>query len=467
MSTKSIAKRKKTYNLFRDFSGKQFTHLLDYYITQTGLEERPVLTDASRNLNIGSFIKTLDDNEDPTVLGYDFIIKYNDSPLFNGAIDEFIKQFAAYGNSEIAARASILEKFKQQFNKYFKNDSPNASNAPSFDGTSGVKSYYLKDIGGLSRLNDQTDNNDSPKQFVEYGKDFITLTLNEDVTQNMAYLAALYKALSYSRETGRQIIPENLLRFDLDLEITEIRKYNRLYRDFTTNKLNVIADQISKQVYTLYECQFFFTEYPHGDKLDMSNPVAVEDYSIKFNFKWSTMKYLKLSFNNQVPQGLSSSSTNSYSEEKIDNFNKNPEEYKSNQTPPEKAIPEEKQKKEEEVKTPQDGKKDGIKKFTSFKKKPETIKSIDLESGGEEQPPKKGGDLEAFATATEEKLNEILPQAKLIEKTLADIQSFVPKPLKGANQPKLLISKDIEKTRNFVGRSVKPLISNFKKNPNS
>ena len=336
-----IKTRKQYYNLFDDFADKQFIHLLDYFSAQKGLgDEKPIPTGNyadgktsdlnTKDIYIGSFIKTLDDNEDPTMLGYDLKIRYLDSPLFNGTAQSFIDQFGRLGNTEIASRSEILTKFTEQFNKFFKNDLKNDSTT-QFDGTNGAKTYYLKKLTGLNKLNDASDSAES-KQFVDYGKDFITLTFYEDVTQNIGYLASLYKALSYSRLNGKQILPENVLRFDIDIEITEIRKYKRVFKNLSENKLEFVADKISKYTYTLYECQFYFPTLPHADTIDMWSINLLEDYEIKFNYKWSTMKFSKFTFGDNVAQNGQTYSLPTINEYIIDNSQKITTEFKTNTT---------------------------------------------------------------------------------------------------------------------------------------
>lgn len=300
-----VSIRKSNYNFYKDYSGKQFTHLLDYFQDQnSGLgheriipagqysKDKGVTVPNTKNIYMGSFIRTTDDNEDPTMLGYDLEIKTTDSPLFNGSIDSFIQQMSGLGNSEIGSRKDILDKFKTQFFKFIKNEL--TSNSPLFDGTTGVKTYYLRNLGGLDNLN-ETNDSSKIKSFVDYGNEFITLEFNEDVTQNIGYLGSLYKMLSWSRINGKQIIPENLLRFDIDITITEVRKYNKVFA-IDKNNVEVYADLISKYTYTLYECQFFFPTLPHGDAIDMSAVSAVEKYAIKFNYKYSTMKFTKFEY---------------------------------------------------------------------------------------------------------------------------------------------------------------------------
>lgn len=288
------------YDNFKDFSGKEFTHLLDYFIDQNGQSsvQRAIPTatqegtdtvqpDTSK-IYLGSFIRTLDDNEDPTMLGYDIEIKYNDSPLFNGTAQSFIDKFAAV--SEIKSRGDILNNFKKQLFRFLKTDSPTSTDRPAFLNADGTKTYYLKNITGLNNLVESVSSNEG-KSFVDYGKDMIGLEFNEDVSQNIGYLASLYKLLSWSRIHGKSNMPENLLRFDVDITITEIRKFNRVIKN--GESVRVYADLISKYTYSLYECQFFFTSLPHGDSIDMSDVKALDKYEIKFNYKFSTMKFTK------------------------------------------------------------------------------------------------------------------------------------------------------------------------------
>lgn len=301
-----IDDRKSIYDNFNDFAGKEFTHLLDYFIDQNGdysvrkgipnpeqsVEDGSVTLPNTSNIYLGSFIRTTDDNEDPTMLGYDIEIKYNSSPLFNGTIDSFISQFGQF-NSEIASRKEILENFKSQIFKFLKNDSPSTANSPKFLNGVGAKIYYLKNMSGLNNLV-ESSTSDKIKSFNKYGEEYITLQFWEDVSQNMGYLASLYKSLAWSRINGKQVIPENLLRFDIDITVTEVRKFNRLMTDIgDPNKITVYADLVSKYTYSLYECQLFFPEMPHSDSIDMSNTKIVENYDVKFNYKFSTMKFTK------------------------------------------------------------------------------------------------------------------------------------------------------------------------------
>jgi hypothetical protein len=162
-------------------------------------------------------------------------------------------------------------------------------------GISTAKTYYLKKISGLENLveKDVSSNSDTIKSMIDYGKDIIKLSLYEDVSVNTGYLAALYKSLSWSRLNGKQIIPENLLRFDAKITITEIRDYNKVVKDYYSDELVVSPDLLTKYTYTLYDCQFMFNEMSHGGEIDMSSPKLVDDFEISFNYKYSTLSFDK------------------------------------------------------------------------------------------------------------------------------------------------------------------------------
>jgi len=353
-----IKKRREGYRkIYKDPSIEKFTHLLDYF---QGGEERVVPNGEWRdqegktfttqpntgNIYLGSFIRTLDDNEDPTILGYDIEIDTLNSPLFasnkNGqgtSCQSFIDTYGKY-NTEIKSRGEVLLEFKRQLFKFLKNntsESENSSDVSSVELTGDnirqgrnqfqtrtaevtfsqptPKTYYLKKISGLDSLNEQ-NTSEKTNSFVDYGKDFISLSFNEDVSQNIGYLGSLYKNLTWSRINGKQIIPENLLRFDVIITISEIRRYNRVFKNLSSNNLEIYADLISKYQYTLYECQFFFDKLPHGNELDMSSPKQIDEYEIKFNFKFSTLKFSKF-------KNSGSSALKEVEEQTLDNKFKN------------------------------------------------------------------------------------------------------------------------------------------------
>lgn len=270
------------YDSFGDPYSKEFRHRLDR-------GDLPInqLVDNTSDIYLTSFIETglydnnnIIDNEDPVSFGYDIIISYDNSPLFNGAVESFINAYSSY--SEIGSRLNDYYNFSAAFFKFFKMSSP---------GSIGIskppRTYYLKKISGLNNLVQTNE-----KCFVDYGKDVLTLTLNEDVSVNMGYMVAAYKELTWSRRNGKKMIPDNLLRFDMEIIVTECRKYNRIIKN-KDNTLGQHADLTSRYRHKLYECQFIFDALSHGDDIDMSNPTISEGFDIKLNYKYSTLMFDK------------------------------------------------------------------------------------------------------------------------------------------------------------------------------
>lgn len=357
-----IAGAEEVFNFFDNDEQYAFVHNLDRVIPVSGLENPASL----KEVYLGSYLPEMD-NEDPTIFGYDISIDFANSPLFNGAIIEFINQF---GGDEIESRRDVWLTFCKQFFKYFNLDQaqqlldytldkynsnfPNlkpqetedtisykqqqgvydTNKATTNDNQSDIdkfgtgefgkrnkegvtietvvvtapkkatrrrnniktaKTYYIKKISGLENLveKDVSHHSDTIKSMIDYGKDIIKLSLYEDVTINMGYLAMLYKTLSWSRLHGRQIIPENLLRFDAKITITEIRDFNRVVKDFNSDDLMISPDLTTKYTYTLYDCQLNFSEMSHGSELDMSSPKMVDSFDLSFNYKYSTLAFTK------------------------------------------------------------------------------------------------------------------------------------------------------------------------------
>jgi len=275
-----------------------FIHALD------GINPLPDITSTGYipdDIHLGSFVQTFGDNEDPVAFGYDIIINQVTSPLFNGAIIDFI---STKSDLEIVSRASAWENFVGEFFRFF-NSNGNVSNAglssSRFNASSpgayinpDTKIYYLKKLSGLDNLVEKgvSVNSDTVKSMVDYGKDVIKLSLYEDVKISTGTLAMLYKTMSWSRRNGKQLIPENLLRFDVDIEITEIRNFNRVIKAVNdpNNTLNVYSDIPPKYIYTLYDCQFEFPNMSHPGEIDMTEKKFTDDFDIQFNYKYSTLR---------------------------------------------------------------------------------------------------------------------------------------------------------------------------------
>lgn len=301
--------RRKAYKSFNDDSSDLFVHNIDRGIIPIPFQnsDGSISSIDTSKIYLGGFVTTLNDNEDPTILGYDIKIDVISSPLFNGSVEDFLNNSTFSSISELNSRLKLLSDFKDSFFKYFK------TNINYED----VKSYYLKKISGLDNLIDRNNSNTFDKSFVKYGDDILTLTLNEDVSQNMGYLSSLYKSLYWSRINGKQIIPSNLLRFNMDIEITEVRKYNRIFKN-ESEQMNVMSDLISKYTYSIYECQMFFDSMPHGSEIDMTSVNFNEGFDLKIDYKYSTLKFEKFTndgFDKAIYSYIDNSSINLFNTE--------------------------------------------------------------------------------------------------------------------------------------------------------
>lgn len=262
----------------------------------------------SKDVYLASYIE-LKEHEDPVMFTFDLLIDFETSPLFNGAIIDFIDKNSEK-SPEIAARKKIYQNFINQFRRFFKlktsNDSTNIAQdddqadekivpLPSIQkkDRTAVKAYYLKSITGLAALTEGfvSSNSDTVKSMISYGKDIIKLTLNEDLTLNTGYLAALYKMLTWSRLNGKQLIPENLLRFDCKIIVNEVRNYARLLKN--ANSIESYADDMNKYIYKLYDCQFIFDKLSHPDTINNWQITSTDDFDISFDYKYSTLSFEK------------------------------------------------------------------------------------------------------------------------------------------------------------------------------
>ncbi len=308
---------RETYLLFDDNRTDYFKHGLQIIDNLNNLFEIPDSVSNSK-LRFDSFKTTPFELNDPIIFGFDIVIDVENSPLLNGAIEQFLEEYSNI--SEIRSRKPIYQDFKQQFIKLFKtktsvqiddnatsitklrNDSyPEAEqNKPFFESSKkAYLGYYLKKIDGLDKL---VENNTSvAKKFItDYNKDVIALTFSEDVSLSLGTLSHLYKLLYWSKPNGKTLIPENLLRFNCDIIVSEVRNFNRVRKAVNTNKIEIIKDNVSRYVYSLYECQFYFDKMTHGTTIDMGGGTLTQTdaYSFSFDYKFSS-----LNFERFIPKG--------------------------------------------------------------------------------------------------------------------------------------------------------------------
>jgi len=237
--------------------------------------------------------------EDPVMFGFDLIIRTQESPLFSSVIQESVQSFFDSNivtSDEMVSRRVVWESFKKTFFQFFRSNLDTQPLGQSADPDNPVNSrfyYYLTKVTGLDGLV-EANTMETPNSFVDYGKDMIKLDFTEDVTLRVGRMAALYKSLYWSRMSGKTMIPENLLRFDCDIIVSEVRNFVKLQNvlgDDPLSGLQTLRDNVNRYVYTLYDCQLFFDKMPHGDVIDLATqPAAYEGYSVGFTYKHSTMR---------------------------------------------------------------------------------------------------------------------------------------------------------------------------------
>tara|TARA_R110000772_G_scaffold2410_1_gene8295 strand:+ start:20963 stop:22696 length:1734 start_codon:yes stop_codon:yes gene_type:complete len=257
-------------------------------------------------------------DEDPTIFGFDLVI-LNNSPLFNN-IGEFINFGANNGIKDISNREETYDNFVTQFSKFFNVDdrtnnlsSKNKDIFKSNNGFNSFKTHYLHGIKGLDKLLHHTGMGyEGGKQMVDFGKDKLTVSLTEDIGINAGYLAALYRTLSYSKVNGRMVIPENLLRFDMSIIISEVRNMNRVSNALAKSNITsyeltpTLNDNVSRYIFTLYECQLDFNNYSFMNEMSMgghgeSAPGVSSGLTFDIFYKYIGMEMEKFDFRPDLP----------------------------------------------------------------------------------------------------------------------------------------------------------------------
>jgi hypothetical protein len=287
------------YEIFNDTSADFFRHGLHIDQKNKIKVEKDVLhtsdgSNASPQNPIGldSFVESSYENSDPVMFGFEIIIHGATSPIFNGGVEDFISKFGYL--KEVGSRKDIISNFKQQFFKFFKSDTPISSTGQDIPADRFYLSYYLKKVSGLENLV-EANTSEKSKSFVDYRKDVIKLSFTEDVSLSIGSMAYLYKLLYWSRINGKGIIPQNLLRFDCDIVVTELRNFTRVKKALDGgNGVQILKENLSRYVYSLYECQMFFDKMPHDSEINMGEaPKVYDTMDMSFNYKYSTMRFEK------------------------------------------------------------------------------------------------------------------------------------------------------------------------------
>jgi hypothetical protein len=300
------------YQLFNDSSTDYFKHgLYEYTPIKSGKNDREAFDGKEESpLRLSQFKTTSYENNDPVLFGFEIVIDAISSPLLNGSVEDFINQFSSI--SEVGARKYVIADFKEQFSKLFKtrgkifreSDSDQLKISIKNDKLNDNKqtnifqadqraylSYYLKKVSGLELLIEQ--NSPSKKKYItDYRNDVVKLTFTEDVSLTMGTLAHLYKLLYWSKPNAKNIVPENLLRFNCDIIVSEVRNLNRVRKALDTGQLEVVKDNVSRHIYSLKECQLYFDQPAHENEIDLSQPTKdFEQFVVTMDYKFVTSKF--------------------------------------------------------------------------------------------------------------------------------------------------------------------------------
>lgn len=188
--------------------------------------------------------------EDPTYIG--FTIEVDDESALFTQVLPFLEKHSST-RSELESRIPVYKEFVNKIKQIF-NSQESIKN--EFEKTQFIKQHYINKIGGLDNLS---------KKYIIWKEDFLTFELYEDIAMFTSYIAYLYNNLTFSYENGRELIPENLLKFNMYIKMSEIRNLTNIRKirsnDPNDNRIaNALKNNVTSIVYKLYDCQFNFMD---------------------------------------------------------------------------------------------------------------------------------------------------------------------------------------------------------------
>lgn len=239
--------------------GTKWTIVTDQYVDKEMYSFRYTYLN-ERDFKAGNLVESetdvvtrelLDSIEDPTILGYTVKFDFENSPLFD---------LVNYNNDSPTA---------QEFVSLYQNEYPEMSECianlkvvrdmcqqifESGESLSGLayqknrKQHYILSIDGIQKL-------DNP--FVDFKEDELKVTLNEDVRLYTNKLAFAYRNLSFSKAYGKKLIPENLLRFNMYIKISDQRTFTRNMGEKDALR-DAMRNAYSRIIYELKDCEMSF-----------------------------------------------------------------------------------------------------------------------------------------------------------------------------------------------------------------
>ena len=188
--------------------------------------------------------------EDPTYLGFTIEID-QDSALFTQVLP-FLEKHSSE-RKELAARIPVYKEFINKITMMFNSQE---SVSEDHEKAKFIKQHYINSIGGLNNLS---------KKYNVWKEDKLTLELYEDISLFSSYIVHLNNNLVFSYQNGRELMPENLLKFNLYIKISEVRNLTSVRKLVSNNPndlhiANALKNNVTAIVYKLYDCQFDFME---------------------------------------------------------------------------------------------------------------------------------------------------------------------------------------------------------------
>lgn len=247
------------------------------------------------------------ENEDPVFFGFEMIIDSVRSPLINGELESFLDTIGP-SDIELSSRKEISKSFKNELSKFFRMNLDIISEDNVF-GIKTRKRHYIKAIDGLDSLIESNTSN-KLKSFVDYRNDILKISFYEDSNLSTGSLMSLYKLLYWSKIRGKGIVPENLLRFDCEIIVSEVRNIARVRKALSDGNnsqyaLEVLKENVSRYVYSVYECQFFFPRMSHTDDVSLeSSPSPSQNTQIDMSYKFSNMRFERFNHTDGIYKSL-------------------------------------------------------------------------------------------------------------------------------------------------------------------
>ena len=196
--------------------------------------------------------------EDPTFPKFQLSFTASDKGDLNlfPQASNFINAYSSI--NDIANRANMLSEFNRIFFSIFNSDFT-VKNLKNYN-----KSHYINTIDGLNKLNVKIVDYKGQKGLKPEGDDYITITLSEDVSYLSLYMAELYNNLHYDYKGQRYMIPDNCLRFNMSIKISDIRNFKIMNPDYKStdplSNLWIYDNNVSNIIYNLYDCNIVFAE---------------------------------------------------------------------------------------------------------------------------------------------------------------------------------------------------------------